>query len=75
MATSRDIDYATWTKTGFLLSVAMLAIGGGGELAAATAHWRLAGWQDALLFDLEVIGVLGMLLIPVVFGIALPLTE
>ena len=70
-----DLDYEWVTKIGFLLSVAVFAIGAGGELFAATMHWSLPAWEHTLLTDLEILGVLGILLVPFVFGIFLPLTE
>jgi len=70
-----NLDYEWLAKTGFVLSVTMLGIGAGAELLAATMHWSLPAWENALLVDLEILGVLGMLLCPLVFGIVLPLTE
>ena len=70
-----DLNYQWWTKIGFLLSVAVFAIGAGGELLAATMHWSLPAWENTLFVDMEILGALGMLFVPFVFGIALPLTE
>ena len=70
-----DVNYQRLAKTGFLLSLAVLAVGAGGELAAAAAHVTLPAWENALFTDLEILGTLGMLLCPLVFGIIMPLTE
>ena len=67
-----DLDYERATKVGFALSVAMFAVGAGGELLAAGLHWSLPAWEHTLLADMEPLGVL---LVPFVFGIFLPLTE
>ena len=70
-----NLDYERVTKVGFALSVAMFAIGAGGELVATGMHWSLPAWEHALFTDIELLGVLGILLVPFVFGIFLPLTE
>jgi hypothetical protein len=70
-----DLDYERATKVGFALSVAMFAVGAGGELLASGLHWSLPAWEHTLLTDMELLGVLGILLVPFVFGIFLPLTE
>ena len=38
-------------------------------------HVTLPAWEDALFTDLEIIGTLGALFSPLLFGIILPLTE
>ncbi|MFC6731124.1 MULTISPECIES: hypothetical protein [unclassified Haladaptatus] len=70
-----NIDYAAVTKLGFLLSLGLFAIGAGGELIGHALYSSLPAWEETLFFDLEVIGVLGALLVPLFFGIILPLTE
>ncbi|WP_158058763.1 DUF7860 family protein [Halorussus halophilus] len=70
-----DLDYERVTKLGFLLSLALFAVGAGGELTAATMHWTLPAWEHTLLVDMEILGVVGALFTPLVFGIILPLTE
>lgn len=70
-----DLDYAALTKGGFLLGVALIAVGATGEWAISTHLVSVPAWEDALLFDLEVLGVALVLLSPFVFGILLPLTE
>lgn len=68
-------DYAFLAKAGFLLGVAMLAIGGGGELIGTALYGSLPGWETMIFFDLEVLGILVGLLAPIVFGIVMPLIE
>ncbi|MFB6352701.1 MAG: hypothetical protein ABEJ92_01320 [Halobacteriales archaeon] len=70
-----DLDYGRYAKGGFLLGVGLLVLGAGGELAIHALGIRAPGWEDALLFDLEVIGVALFLFAPLVFGVLLPLTE
>ncbi|WP_137286412.1 DUF7860 family protein [Halorussus salinisoli] len=70
-----DLNYQWWAKTGFLLSIATFAIGAGAELTAAAMHLALPAWENALFPDMEILGTLGALLSPLVFGVILPLTE
>ncbi|PSQ26417.1 hypothetical protein BRD03_10050 [Halobacteriales archaeon QS_9_68_17] len=70
-----DPEYERATKVGFALSVAMFAVGAGGELLASGLHWSLPAWEHTLLTGMEPLGVLGVLLVPFVFGIFFPLTE
>lgn len=70
-----SLEYARLTKYGFLLGVGLLVIGGGGELLGHALLGQLPAWESALFFDLEVAGTAIMLIVPFVFGIALPLTE
>ena len=53
----------------------MFAIGAGAELSAAAMHVTLPAWENALFLDMEILGTLGALCFPLVFGIVLPLTE
>ena len=70
-----DLDYQKWAKTGFLFSVALFALGAGSEMTAAAMHLSLRAWENALLVNMEILGTLGALLFPLVFGVVLPLTE
>ncbi|WP_338730109.1 hypothetical protein [Haladaptatus sp. DJG-WS-42] len=69
------IDYSVVTKFGFLASIGLFAVGAGGELIGHALYASLPAWEETLFFNLEVIGVLGALLVPLFFGIILPLTE
>ena len=70
-----QIEYATLTKRGLRLGVGLFAIGALGELGLAAAGVSVPDWERALLFDLELVGILIGLLSPFVFGVLLPLTE
>ena len=70
-----ELDYQRWAKTGFLLSLAVFAVGAGSEMAAAAMHLSLPAWENALFVNMEILGTLGALLFPLVFGVVLPLTE
>ena len=70
-----EMDYPTLTKRGFLLGVALFAIGAVGEMGIAAAGLSVPDWERALLFDLELLGIAIGLLSPFVFGVLLPLTE
>jgi hypothetical protein len=70
-----DIDYPRVTKLGMLAGSTLFAIGMLGELVGSALFGPLPAWEHTLFFDLEVIGVLLLLFVPFVFGIALPLTE
>lgn len=70
-----NIDYPTVTKRAFLLGVALFLVGAVGELVGHAVFGTLPGWEETLLLNAEILGVLVALLAPVVFGIVLPLTE
>jgi len=70
-----NVDYATLTRRSFLLGVALFAIGGLGGTAAGAMGGPLPGWEQTLLFDLELAGLVIALVTPFLFGIVLPLTE
>jgi hypothetical protein len=69
------MDYGTLAKRGFLLGVALFAVGFLGQFALSAGGARVPTWERTLLFDAEVLGVLVALLSPFVFGVVLPLTE
>jgi len=75
MAHHRGIDYSVWTKRSFLFGVGLFALAAAIELIAHASIGSLPGWEETLLLDAEIIGVLVALLSPFVFGIVLPLTE
>lgn len=70
-----DIDYPTVTKRAFVLGVALFLVGVLGESIGRAYFRGLQPWEDALLVDAEVLGILTALLSPLVFGVILPLTE
>lgn len=67
-----DPDYSKLVKRGTLTSFALFLVG---ALGLALAADSLPAWERTLLFDAEVLGVLGILLCPLVFGVVMPLTE
>lgn len=66
------LDYPDLAKFGTLASLVLVVVG---ALGTALGAGRLPQWELTLLFDLEVVGVLGMVVCPFVFGVFLPLTE
>ena len=74
MSRTASIDYGSVTKVGFLASAALLIVGALGSMALAGAS-GVPAWEKTLFFDAEVIGTLGMVLIPITFGIVLPLVD
>lgn len=70
-----DIDYGRWAKGSILFGAALFLAGGLGEFTISVAAAEVPGWTHALLLDLEILGVLVALLLPLLFGIVLPLTE
>ncbi|ELZ14327.1 hypothetical protein C479_00425 [Halovivax asiaticus JCM 14624] len=69
------IDYARWTKGGFLLGLSLLAFGAGGEILGNAFVASLPAWEHTLFTASEGVGILIGLVSPLLFGIALPLTE
>jgi len=72
---SRSIDHASFAKRGFLVGLALFAGGALGEIIGAAYFGSLPGWEHAIFFDMEVLGVLLGLFAPLVFGIVMPLLE
>lgn len=70
-----DLDYARWAKGGFLVGLALVLAGGGGELFLAATGTDVAGWVHTILVDVELLGILTAVAAPVTFGVVLPLTE
>jgi energy-converting hydrogenase Eha subunit E len=71
----RDLDYARIAKLGFFAGVAMFVIGAVGEVIGRTMTAGMPAAADQLFISLEAVGVLVGLLVPLVFGIVLPLVE
>lgn len=72
MGHGANLDYPDFAKYGTLASFALLLVGAAGTTLGAG---RLPGWELTLLLDLEIVGVLGIVVCPFLFGIVLPLTE
>lgn len=69
------LDYPRLVKRGFLLGLSLFLVGALGEFAIHAALVQVPAWEETLLFDAEVLGILLMFFSPVIFGVALPLTE
>lgn len=72
---TRTIDHASFAKRGFFLGLALFAAGALGGVVGSAYFSPLPGWERALFFDMEVLGVFVGLLAPLVFGIVMPLVE
>ncbi|MFA9515681.1 hypothetical protein ACERIT_00420 [Halopenitus sp. H-Gu1] len=70
-----DLNYQKLTKRSVLLGLTLFVIGALGELTLHTVGLQVPGWEELLLFDIEILGIVIALLSPFVFGIFLPLTE
>lgn len=70
-----NLNYSKLTKQVFLLGVVLFAVGGLGEVGGHAVFGTLPDWENTLLFDIEVLGLIIGFLSPFVFGIILPLTE
>jgi hypothetical protein len=75
MSQTGSIDHAKRAKQGFYLGVSLFVVGAVGEIVGHAVYSDMPGWEQALLFDAEVVGVLLALLAPLIFGVVLPLTE
>ncbi|ELZ22710.1 hypothetical protein C475_16451 [Halosimplex carlsbadense 2-9-1] len=75
MAHHASRDYTKLAKTGFFLGVALFALGGLGEIVGSAAFGGLPGWEQTLLFDMEVLGIALGLFSPFLFGVVAPLVE
>jgi len=75
MSLTASTDYPALAKAGFFLGVALFALGGLGEVVGSAVFGGLPGWEQTVLFDMEVLGIAIGLLSPLVFGIVAPLVE
>jgi hypothetical protein len=67
--------YGRITKRGFLLGLALFGTGVVGEVLGRGVFGGLPAWEATLFLFFEGGGILLCLLVPLVFGIVLPLTE
>lgn len=70
-----NLDYARLTKLGVAAGLALFVGGALGGVAGPAVSGPLPDWERTLLLDIEALGIVFMLLSPLVFGVALPLTE
>jgi hypothetical protein len=75
MASNGNMDYPKITKQSFVLGFILFLFGALGEGLIHMMGLQVPGWEQILLFDIEVLGIGIMLLSPLIFGIFLPLTE
>jgi hypothetical protein len=75
MSQTGSMDYAKRAKQGFLLGAGLFAFGALGELVGHALYTELPGWEQALFFNAELVGVLLALFAPLVFAGVLPLVE
>lgn len=75
MGHNMRLDYATYTKRGFLLGVALFLLGAIGTAAGPSLIGQLPGWEQTALFDSMVIGIATGFFSVFGFGIFLPLTD
>lgn len=71
----QNLDHARIAKVGFFAGVAMFLFGAVGEAIGRTMTRGIPEMANQLFISLEIVGVLVGLLIPLVFGIVLPLVE
>ena len=75
MGHGSSVDYARRAKQGFLAGAGLFLAGVAGEFLSRQFLGGVSGWQAALLFDAEVVGILVALLGPLLFAVVLPLVE
>lgn len=69
-----NLEYADVARKGFLVGVALFALGAVGEVAGHTL-FAVPSIAERLFFGMIVVGVGLGLLVPIVFGVVLPLLE
>lgn len=75
MAATREFDSGFLAKTGFLVGIALLAVGTGGEFVGHAFWGELPAWENQLLYAAAIVGILSAALSPFVFGIIMPLLD
>lgn len=70
-----NFDHGVVAKGGFVLGAALFVVGVAGEYLGNTLFEPLPAGVDGVLLGMTGIGILVALLVPVVFGIVLPLVE
>jgi len=70
-----SVDYARWAKASFISGVGLLLVGAAAESILVETQRAVPTWSHTLFVDAEILGVLIALILPIVFGIVLPLTE
>lgn len=75
MGHGMSLDYASYAKRGFLLGIALIAIGIVGSTMAPSVAGPLPGWEQTVLFDTIWFGAAVGFVSVFGFGIFLPLTD
>lgn len=75
MGRSETLDYPRLTKMSFAFGVGLFAVGALGTVIGSAVFGSLPGWEQTLLFDAEVLGLVIALVAPLIFGVVMPLTE
>lgn len=70
-----ELDTDRLTKLGVVGGLLLFAVGAVGELVGHAVYGTLPAWENALLFDAEVIGIAAVFFSVFVFGIFVPLTR
>lgn len=70
-----DLNYAWFTKYGFLTGAALFVLGGVGSAVLPSVVGSVPAWERTVLLDMEVFGIVLGFVSVFVFGVALPLTE
>lgn len=70
-----DIDSVSLTKRGFTLGLALFLFGAVGEIVGHGVLGGIPAWENTLLFELELLGILAGVLSVAVFGVVVPLTR
>ncbi|WP_226010501.1 hypothetical protein [Halomicrobium salinisoli] len=75
MSHTRDIDYPTTAKRLVALGIGLFLFGALGSAVGHAVFGSLPAWEETLLFDAEVLGIVIGMIGAFGFGIILPLTE
>ncbi|WP_435348137.1 hypothetical protein [Haloarchaeobius sp. HRN-SO-5] len=70
-----NLDYARLTKLGFLLGLGLFVAGTGGEFVGHALYGALPAWEETLLTDSVLLGILTSFVSVFGFGIVMPLVE
>lgn len=70
---SNEIDYATYSKRGIVFGFVLIGAGILGHLILPPLVGPLPGWEQTLLFDSVVVGLVSELVSVFGFGIIFPL--
>jgi uncharacterized membrane protein YGL010W len=68
-------NYSRSLKRWFLAGLGLFVLAVVAEVVGHAMFAPMPAWEETLLFDLEVVGLLVAFFAPFVFGIILPLTE